>query len=389
MFDGEILSLWVILLPLATAMIVSALCTPLVAHLARWLHVIDRPNERKVSLRSEMPLLGGLAVAAGVAAGLLSVDLLFDGDVLPSNRMRGFMFSGGLILAVGALDDRFGMGAVTKLIAQIAAASIAFHAGFAVESFRFPMSGDSFELLWWVSYAVTVFWIVAVTNAVNLIDGLDGLATGVSIIMAITMTYVCLTADQVPGVIYGAAIIGGALGFLPYNFPPARIFLGDTGALYLGFSVSLLAVEGYMGGYRRASVLPFLVPLMALAVPLMDTILSIVRRLRSGTGIFSADSMHMHHQLLRSEGSHKRAVLYLYLLTACFCSIAICFVILEDLYSASVLLVIVFLLTIRLLRNLGVFSEWSPAETDNPVAEDPGRVAAAQPSSGEEGEVLP
>jgi UDP-GlcNAc:undecaprenyl-phosphate GlcNAc-1-phosphate transferase len=383
------LSLSVILLPLVTAMIVSALCTPLVAHLARWLQVIDRPNDRKVSLRGEMPLMGGLAVAAGVTAGLFSVDLFFDGDVLPNNRMRGFMFSGGLILAVGALDDRFGMGAVTKLIAQIAAASVAFHAGFAIESFRFPMSGDSFELVWWVSYAVTIFWIVAVTNAVNLIDGLDGLATGVSIIMAITMTYVCLTADQVPGVIYGAAIIGGALGFLPYNFPPARIFLGDTGALYLGFSVSLLAVEGYMGGYRRASVLPFVVPLMALAVPLMDTILSIVRRLRSGTGIFSADRMHMHHQLLRTEGSHRRAVLFLYLLTACFCSIAICFVILEDLYSASVLLAIVLLLTIRLLRNLGVFSDLNKAETDAPAAEDSVRDETAQSSSGGEGEVLP
>jgi len=372
-------------------MIVSACCTPLVAKLARALHVVDRPNERKISMRDQMPLMGGLAVAAGVCAGLTSVTVFIDPDWVSTDRLRGFLLGGGLILVVGAVDDRFGMGAFTKLIGQIAAASIAFYSGFAIESFRFPMSGDSFELLWWVSYSVTVFWIVAVTNAVNLIDGLDGLATGVSIIMAITMTYVCLTAEQVPGVIYGVAIIGGALGFLPYNFPPARIFLGDTGALYLGFSISLLAVEGYMGGYRRASVLPFVVPLMALAVPLMDTILSIVRRLRSGTGIFSADSMHMHHQLLRNEGSHTRAVIFLYLLTACFCSISVYFAILEDLYSASLLLAIVFFLTIRLLRNVGVFSEAPEISRGTTAATTPGRnesvPAASQSGSSGEGKV--
>ena len=355
------MSVSMIALPLAVAMIVTALCTPFVARLARLFGAVDRPNDRKISERDGMPLMGGVAVAAGVFAGLLAVELIIGPDVLPVDRLRGFLFGGGLILGVGMIDDRFGMGAVAKLGGQVAAASIAFHAGFAIESFRFPMTGDSFALQWWVSYLVTIFWIVAVTNAVNLIDGLDGLATGISMIMAATMAYVCLTAGQIPGAIYGAAIIGGALGFLPYNFPPARIFLGDTGALYLGFSISLLAVEGYMGGYRRASVLPFVVPLMALAVPLIDTLLSIVRRVRSGSGVFSADDLHMHHRLLRTEGSHARAVIFLYLLTACFCSISVYFAILEDLRFAFVLLAIVLILTIRLLRNLGVFAEWSEA----------------------------
>ncbi len=348
-----------IALPLVVAMIVSALCTPLVARVARIYGVVDRPSERNISARDQMPLLGGVAVAAGVVAGLLAVTTFFGRDILPADRLRGFLFGGGLVLVVGIVDDRYGMGAVSKLIGQIAAASIAFHAGFAIESFRFPMSGDSFELQWWVSYSVTLFWVVAVTNAVNLIDGLDGLATGISMIMAVTMAYVCLTAEQIPGVIFGAAIIGGALGFLPYNFPPARIFLGDTGALFLGFSISLLAVEGYMGGYRRASVLPFVVPLMALAVPLLDTLLSIVRRVRSGSGVFSADSLHMHHRLLHTEGSHRRAVIFLYLLTICFCSISVYFAILDSLISAAALLAIVLILTIRLLFNLGVFSEWT------------------------------
>ncbi len=359
--------------PLVVALVVSALCTPVVAIVARKLGVVDRPNERKVSRRDQMPLLGGVAVAAGVAAALWAVSIVFGEEILRPDRLRGFVFGGGLILAVGVVDDRFGMGALTKLLGQVAAASIAFHAGFAIESFRFPMSGDAFELGWWVSYAVTLFWIVAVTNAVNLIDGLDGLATGISAIMAVTMAYVCLTAGQTPGVVYGAAIVGGALGFLPYNFPPARIFLGDTGALYLGFSISLLAVEGYMGGYRRASVLPFVVPLMALAVPLMDTLLSIVRRVRSGAGVFSADRMHMHHRLLRTEGSHGRAVLFLYLLTACFCAISVYFAILQNLVSAAVLLAMVLILTLRLLRNLGIFSEWNENPESATAVEENGR----------------
>jgi len=356
------LSISLIAIPLGVALLVSALTTPIVILVAKACGVVDRPNERKVSNRDQMPLMGGLAVAAGVLAGLFAVTETYGEHLLAPDRLRGFLYGGGLILTVGAIDDRFGMGATTKLVGQIAAASIAFHAGFAIESFRFPMSGDSFQFSWWVAYAVTIMWIVAVTNAVNLIDGLDGLATGISIIMAITMAYVCLTAEQIPGVIYGVVIIGGALGFLPYNFHPARIFLGDTGSLFLGFGISLLAVEGYMGGYRRASVLPFVVPLMALAVPLLDTALSIVRRLRSGTRIFSADSMHMHHRLLRSEGSHARAVGFLYLLTACFCSISVYFAILDDLLSAIALLAIVFFLTIRLLRNLDVFSDWSAGQ---------------------------
>jgi UDP-GlcNAc:undecaprenyl-phosphate GlcNAc-1-phosphate transferase len=362
-----------IVLPLVVAMMVSALCTPLVARLARALKIVDRPNERNVSARAQMPLMGGLAVAAGVGAGLLAITTLIGPDILPPDRLRGFLFGGGLVLAVGIVDDCFGMGAVTKLAGQIAAASIAFHAGFAIESFRFPMSGDSFELQWMISYSVTLFWIVAVTNAVNLIDGLDGLATGISMIMAVTMAYVCMTAGQIPGAVFGAAIIGGALGFLPYNFPPARIFLGDTGALFLGFSISLLAVEGYMGGYRRASVLPFVVPLMALAVPLLDTLLSIVRRIRSGAGVFSADSKHMHHRLLHTEGSHTRAVIFLYLLTACFCSISVYFAILDSLVSAAALLAIVLVLTIRLLLNLGVFSEWAESAESTPAPTASGR----------------
>lgn len=152
-------------------------------------------------------------------------------------------------------------------------------------------------------------------------------------------------------------MIGATLGFLPFNFPPARIFLGDTGALFLGFCLSLIAIEGYTGGYRRASVLAFVMPFLALAVPLIDTFLSILRRVRSRRGIFDADRLHMHHRLLVSEGSQSRAVIFLYLMTACFCAIAISFMQLKTPEIGFGLLAAVAVLTFRLLRNLGAFSE--------------------------------
>jgi UDP-GlcNAc:undecaprenyl-phosphate GlcNAc-1-phosphate transferase len=202
---------------------------------------------------------------------------------------------------------------------------------------------------------VTTLWIVGVTNALNLIDGLDGLAAGVGAIVGGTLTLICWQIGQPLGVLMGVALVGALLGFLPFNFSPARIFLGDTGALFIGYMLSLLAIEGY----AKASLLTFVVPLLALAVPIMDTLLSILRRLRRHTKVFSADRLHMHHRLLESEGSQRSAVLSLYFLTACFCVIALSFTRLEGV-AAILFLAMVLALTYRLLRNLGLFDAGTP-----------------------------
>jgi UDP-GlcNAc:undecaprenyl-phosphate GlcNAc-1-phosphate transferase len=150
----------------------------------------------------------------------------------------------------------------------------------------------------------------------------------------------------------GVALVGALLGFLPYNFPPARIFIGDTGALFIGYALSILTLEGY----QRVTVITFLVPLLALAVPLLDTGLSVIRRLRTGAGVMQADRLHIHHRLLiEHEGSHRSAVLSLYFLTVCFCVIAVSFTRLQGVVSL-VFLGVVALLTLRILRNLGLFS---------------------------------
>jgi UDP-GlcNAc:undecaprenyl-phosphate GlcNAc-1-phosphate transferase len=194
-------------------------------------------------------------------------------------------------------------------------------------------------------------WIVGVTNALNLIDGLDGLATGVGAIICVTLTVILFQTGEPLGVCVGVALLGGLLGFLPFNFPPARIFLGDTGSLFLGYTLALLALEGY----RQVTVITFVVPLLALAVPIMDTLISILRRARTGRSPFRADRQHIHHQLLARRGSPRAAVFQFYFLTVCFSLIAVSFTDLQG-YVAAFCLAAVLFLTLRLLWNLGVLS---------------------------------
>jgi UDP-GlcNAc:undecaprenyl-phosphate GlcNAc-1-phosphate transferase len=299
-----------------------------------------------------MPLLGGLGVWAGVVVALLAADLF---DLAPGNVMSKvwiFVIGATPLLLAGAWDDRFDLGAFKKLAVQLVAAAWAIQAGFAIDLFSNPLldSGVS-EVPLWILWPISLVWIVGVTNAMNLIDGLDGLSSGVGAIISLTLVIVCWQGEQWVGVVIGLVLFGALIGYLPFNFPPARIFLGDTGALVIGYGLALMALEGY----RKTAILAFLVPVLALAIPLLDTLLSIVRRLRSGHGVFSPDRLHMHHRLLYREGSHKNAVLMLYFLTGCFCMIAVSFSQLDG-WLAFLCLAAVVAVTIRLLRNLDAFS---------------------------------
>jgi UDP-GlcNAc:undecaprenyl-phosphate GlcNAc-1-phosphate transferase len=339
------------------------------------LGVIDVPDPRKVNLRPNIPLLGGVAVAVGCAAALVAARLMGLLASEEATRVAGFFAGGVLVLGVGAYDDRFGLGAKVKLTFQIAAAAVAFWAGFRIDFLTEPFYQNTFELPGWVALAATLLWVVAVTNAMNLVDGLDGLSTGLGAIIATTLTIICWQSGHSLGVLIGVALLGAQLGFLPFNFPPARIFLGDTGAYFIGYAISVLALSGY----RKTALLTFIVPLMALAVPFLDTALSVLRRIRGGRRIMSADRMHMHHHLLKvSGGSQREAVLSLYFLTACFCVIAVAFRSVSGPWAIA-LLVAVGLLTLRLLRNLGLLAAPEPA-AGSEGEPGPGR---AEPAQGE------
>ncbi len=372
-------ALWA-LATFAAALAAAAAVTPLVARLALALGVIDRPNERKVSLRSRMPLMGGLSVALGFWVGISVALQLTPSEFGVARGVDPLLVGGLMMLGLGALDDRWGLSAWPKLTVQLAAAAVAISNGTEIDHLTNPLTGEIQTFAPWLTWVATTVWIVVVTNSINLIDGLDGLCTGVSAIITLALTAVAYQAGHMAVVVAGLALAGALLGFLPWNFPPARIFVGDTGALFIGYSLAILSLEGY----QRATVITFLMPLLALAVPLLDTTLSVLRRLRSGKGVMQADRLHMHHRLLHEyHGDHRPAVLSLYGLTACFCLIAISFTRLEG-ATSLVFLVVVVLLTIRILRNLGFASI---AETGGPAgAGESDAPATAGETSREDGE---
>jgi UDP-GlcNAc:undecaprenyl-phosphate GlcNAc-1-phosphate transferase len=295
-------------------LVVAAGTTPLVARLASRLEVVDRPNERTVNRRPHVPLMGGLAVALGFFAALAVTTALSTFPAGGGGHPHGLLLGGILLLVVGAFDDRWSLKAREKLLLEVVAAAIAILYGFRVDHVTDPVSRTVIWFPEWVVWLATTLWIVGITNALNLLDGLDGLATGVAAIIGGTLVVICWQAGQPLGVILGAGFVGALLGFLPYNFSP--------------------------------------VPLLVMAVPIMDTGLSILRRLRRRNNIFSADRLHMHHRLLETEGSQRSAVLSIYFLTGCFSVIAVSFTRLRG-YAAILFLLAVIALTIRLLRNLG------------------------------------
>jgi UDP-GlcNAc:undecaprenyl-phosphate GlcNAc-1-phosphate transferase len=342
--DGAVVATFVV------ALLVSAAATPIVSRFARMLGIVDRPGDRTVNEREGIPLLGGIAVALGCFVGLAVAILASDDGDQFGGHLEALIIGGVVILGTGVYDDRFAIRARTKLAMQLIAAGIAIAFGFQIGHFTDPITQTHWILPTWIMVILTTLWIVGITNALNLIDGLDGLCTGVGAIIGVTLTIVCWQGGNWMGVFMGAAMVGGMLGFLPFNFSPARIFLGDTGALFIGYGLSLLALEGY----RQLSLLTFLVPLLALAVPLLDTLLSIFRRVRRRSHIFDPDREHMHHRLLHFQGTQRDAVLSIYFLTTCFCVIALSFTSLRG-YIAILVVVVVIALTVRLLRNLGFF----------------------------------
>lgn len=352
------------LIPLSVAIAGAALATPLVARTARALRIVDHPSDRGVSSRSGMPLAGGLAVAVGFAAGLAAAVYALS-ESIPPSRLDGLVVGATVMIVAGICDDRWGMKAWSKFLVQTTAAAIAIGHGFEISHFTEPLTRTTFHLPVWLTWVVSALWIVGITNAINLIDGLDGLAAGMGAIIGATLTVIAWQTGQPLGVCIGVALVGSLLGFLPYNFWPARIFLGDTGSLFIGYVLALLA----LGGYRQLSLVTFVVPLLALAVPIIDTFLSILRRIRKRTPIFRADRLHMHHRLLATEGSQRAAVFQFYLMTAAFCLIALSFTRLQG-AMAGLFLIAVLVLTFRVLWNLDALS----LESSEPAGDVPAGV---------------
>jgi len=292
------------------ALLVSFAATPLMIRLAKHMGAIDVPKDGRRVHKVPTPRLGGLAIFLGFLAGLL---YLYEID----SRMVGVLTGAAIIVTLGFFDDIKPLPAKFKFLVQIIAAVIVIRSGVRIDHVSNPlhfMFPDNEYIIFgnW-SYPLTLLWIVGVTNAINLVDGLDGLAAGISIISAVTLFVAAQTTGQPFAAFLASILAASTLGFLPYNFNPAKIFMGDTGALFLGYMLSVISVMGVLKG---AAALSILVPIFAIGLPIYDTLFAMIRRASNGKSMMEADKGHLHHKLLDAGMSQRQAVITLYSISA-------------------------------------------------------------------------
>lgn len=328
---------------LLTSFIIALVATPFVKKMAQKIGAVDTPNQRKVHTRI-MPRMGGLGIYLGFAvAFFLFVPL--------TKEMLGIFLAGTIILVVGMLDDKLQLSARSKLIGQLIGAGVVIMFGLKIGIVNLPFGGSiDFSSGWlaWLAIPITMFWIVGVTNSVNLIDGLDGLSAGVSAIATATMAIMALLTNDMAVATYCFVLLGATIGFLFFNFYPARIFMGDTGSLFLGFNLAALSVMGF----KEALFVSFIIPIVVLGVPLWDTFFAIVRRIVNKKPISSPDKGHLHHCLLNMGLSHRMTVIVIYAISIFFAGVALLLTKAETAVWASIIILTVLLFLIHLATEI-------------------------------------
>lgn len=309
------------------AFLVSALVvlwsTPIVKKIGLRNGFVDHPGGRKIHQRP-MVRLGGVSIFVGTLVALLAVWWTGGFGILPPEKeyeVWGVTIGGLAFFLIGLADDLFNLPAVTRLLMQLIVASVAWKVGVQIEFLSVPFAG-LVSLPEWIGLPITVIWLVGMANAINMIDGLDGLAAGVCGIAAVVMMIVALFMHQPAAALIAAALAGGAISFLRYNFNPAQIFMGDGGAYFMGFT---LAGVGVIGLVKVVTTVAVLLPYLILAVPILDISAVVVDRLRRGKSPFAADKRHLHHRLLQAGLSQRLIVLFIYSLTLWVGTLALAF----------------------------------------------------------------
>lgn len=307
MFPG--LADWIkMLLAFAVSLLVAYVMTPPVERFAEKVGAIDVPRDNRRVHDHPIPRMGGLAIFIGFVLSLIFF-------VPMSTKVLGLLVGSVIIAVMGGVDDIVSLNPWVKLAGQIVAALVAIRCGLVFDVISNPniFAEETYIEIGWLSIPLTMLWIVGCTNAVNLIDGLDGLAVGVSAISSMTMLIVSLFVSEPVVSIILAALTGACLGFMPYNLNPAKIFMGDVGSQLLGFVLSTASI---MGLFKLHAIITFFVPLLALALPLADTIFAFFRRILHGQSPFKADKGHFHHRLLAMGLNQKQVVAVLYGISA-------------------------------------------------------------------------
>ncbi|HBT95675.1 MAG TPA: undecaprenyl-phosphate alpha-N-acetylglucosaminyl 1-phosphate transferase [Coriobacteriia bacterium] len=328
----------------AIALLVTLLATPLTIRLANRFNAIDYPDGRRIN-EIPVPRLGGIAIFLGatISLGLIGLFLFDDGPRLdPDSTIdyRGVAVALFVIFVVGLVDDFRTTRVRYKLLGQIIAALIASLSGVLLSSITNPFDGTPIYLGFF-AYPVTIIYLVAFANIINLIDGLDGLAAGIVTISVIALFVIAVGNDYLNVAMVSIAVAGACLGFLKYNFNPAKIFMGDSGALYLGFLMGLLSL---FGAIRTPAIITLLVPIVIAGIPVLDTLTAIIRRIRTGTSIVEADTSHIHHRLLNIGYGQKTTVYILYVFTGILAIFALLLVGRGDLIRMLILGVLVIMI---------------------------------------------
>ncbi|WP_079527250.1 glycosyltransferase family 4 protein [Halobacillus hunanensis] len=317
-------------------LIAVVILTPLVKKLAIYIGATDSPDSRKVHKRL-MPRLGGLAIFLSV---LIGVSIFMPENIYTWPIMVGAT----IIVATGIMDDIYGIAPWYKLSGQTLAAVIVIVNGVEVEFINLPYGGQlEFGML---SFPITLLWIVGITNAINLVDGLDGLAAGISAIALLTVSGMAITMGNSFVMLMGLMMFGATLGFLVFNFYPAKIFMGDTGAMFLGFMIGVLSLLGF----KNVTLFSLVIPILILGVPISDTIFAILRRAMTGRPIMKPDSAHLHHCLLKLGYSHPETVIMIYTMSALFSLSAVFFS--QATLISSLLMGTIILITVELMIEI-------------------------------------
>ncbi len=388
------------LLLLAVAAVVTMLCVPFASWLAVKTDAIDRPSARRVNTKP-IPRLGGVAMFLGMVGALLVLALgifvldwetPFGVHALLDDVDYFWLGVGVLVMfCVGLADDIKSLNPKVKLLGQLVAAGIAASSGLLFAGVRI---GGEFLTFGWVAWPLTVLYLVAFANVINLIDGLDGLASGIVAISSTAIMILALLQGQVAAAFLCAGLIGACLGFLRYNFNPASIFMGDCGALTLGFTmgvISLLAVA------KSTILVSMLVPVVAAAIPVLDTLAAIIRRVRSGRPIDEADKGHLHHRLLDRGHSQRSTVLIMWTWTAQFSILGVALMFVQGwlywlIIAAIVVLAVVILLRFQVLRPVAIHGYDAALEPEKGegegVAKDTGDASTVENARAAEAEAI-
>ena len=331
-----------IFLALLVAFLISFAATPAVIGFAHKIKAIDIPKDERRVHKKPIPLIGGLAIFYGFVISALCFATI-------DKTAMGILIGSVIMVTVGVIDDIRDLPAKVKLLCQIVAACIAVGFGVNIEYIANPFFqwfGPEYISFGWFAIPLTVIWIIGVTNAINLIDGLDGLAVGISAIASVALLALTIFTQNFNIAIMIAALAGACIGFLPYNFNPAKIFMGDTGSTFLGFVLACVSVEGLI---KVHALISFAVPVLILGLPIFDTLFAIGRRILKRRPIMSPDRGHLHHRLLDMGFTQKQTVTILYTLASSLCLTAVVMSLKDGLRAAILVLAVVAIIFVSYL----------------------------------------